>query len=105
MSLIKNSLGHSASLQSVSQSVGVAKKKKSVLPSPPFNLCRTETGTQQKPASKVRVTFYESSKPLVVTSPEPSDLDPFSPHDLIMASPITDPNMVAFDRQLRYVYI
>lgn len=62
---------------------------------------RTETGTHQKPASKVRVTFYESSKPLVVTSPEPSEFDQFYPQDLIMASPITDGHMPAFDRQLR----
>ncbi|XP_071527930.1 uncharacterized protein [Panulirus ornatus] len=60
----------------------------------------TETGTHQKPASKVRVTFYESSKPLVVTSPEPSEFDQFYPQDLIMASPITDGHMPAFDRQL-----
>lgn len=59
----------------------------------------TETGAQQKPASKVRVTFYESSRPLVVTSPEPSDLDLYSPQDLLMASPTTDA-MPAFDRQL-----
>ncbi|KAK8730663.1 hypothetical protein OTU49_007862 [Cherax quadricarinatus] len=60
----------------------------------------TETGTQQKPASKVRVTFYESSKPLVVTSPEPSEFDQYFPQDLIMASPITDAHTPAFDRQL-----
>ncbi|XP_045113035.1 uncharacterized protein LOC123505595 isoform X1 [Portunus trituberculatus] len=59
----------------------------------------TETGAQQKPASKVRVTFYESSRPLVVTSPEPSDLDLYSP-DLLMASPPADPAMPGFDRQL-----
>ncbi|XP_050699775.1 cell surface glycoprotein 1-like isoform X2 [Eriocheir sinensis] len=61
----------------------------------------TETGAQQKPASKVRVTFYESSKPLIVTSPEPSDLDQYSPQDLLMASPTAaDPHMPAFDRQI-----
>ncbi|KAK8379433.1 hypothetical protein O3P69_019381 [Scylla paramamosain] len=60
----------------------------------------TETGAQQKPASKVRVTFYESSRPLVVTSPEPSDLDLYSPQDLLMASPTADAHMPAFDRQL-----
>ncbi|XP_042231494.1 uncharacterized protein LOC121872638 isoform X2 [Homarus americanus] len=60
----------------------------------------TETGTQQKPASKVRVTFYESSKPLVVTSPEPSEFDQFYPQDLIMASPVTDAQLPGFDRQL-----
>lgn len=60
----------------------------------------TETGAQQKPASKVRVTFYESSRPLVVTSPEPSDLDLYSPQDLLMASPTADSTMPAFDRQL-----
>ncbi|KAG0721938.1 hypothetical protein GWK47_045428 [Chionoecetes opilio] len=61
----------------------------------------TETGAHQKPASKVRVTFYESSRPLIVTSPEPSDLDLYCPQDLLMASPITDAHMPAFDRQMR----
>ncbi|XP_071527932.1 uncharacterized protein [Panulirus ornatus] len=65
-----------------------------------LQMLTTETGTHQKPASKVRVTFYESSKPLVVTSPEPSEFDQFYPQDLIMASPITDGHMPAFDRQL-----
>ncbi|XP_069191178.1 muscle M-line assembly protein unc-89 isoform X3 [Procambarus clarkii] len=60
----------------------------------------TETGSLQKPASKVRVTFYESSKPLVVTSPEPSEFDQYFPQDLIMASPVTDGITPAFDRQL-----
>ncbi|XP_066990070.1 uncharacterized protein [Macrobrachium rosenbergii] len=62
----------------------------------------TETATQQKPASKVRVTFYESSKPLVVTSPEPSEFDQYSPQDFIMASPLSDGTHLppAFDRQL-----
>ncbi|KAG0721939.1 hypothetical protein GWK47_045428 [Chionoecetes opilio] len=60
----------------------------------------TETGAHQKPASKVRVTFYESSRPLIVTSPEPSDLDLYCPQDLLMASPITDAHMPAFDRQM-----
>ncbi|XP_066990081.1 uncharacterized protein [Macrobrachium rosenbergii] len=66
------------------------------------NLKRTETATQQKPASKVRVTFYESSKPLVVTSPEPSEFDQYSPQDFIMASPLSDGTHLppAFDRQL-----
>ncbi|XP_064091047.1 uncharacterized protein LOC135204797, partial [Macrobrachium nipponense] len=50
----------------------------------------TETATQQKPASKVRVTFYESSKPLVVTSPEPSEFEQYSPQDFIMTSPLSD---------------
>ncbi|XP_066990073.1 corneodesmosin isoform X3 [Macrobrachium rosenbergii] len=65
-------------------------------------LSRTETATQQKPASKVRVTFYESSKPLVVTSPEPSEFDQYSPQDFIMASPLSDGTHLppAFDRQL-----
>lgn len=62
---------------------------------------RTEIAAQQKPASKVRVTFYESSKPLVVTSPEPSDFDQYSPQDFLMASPLTDAHMPGFDRQLR----
>lgn len=60
----------------------------------------TEIAAQQKPASKVRVTFYESSKPLVVTSPEPSDFDQYSPQDFLMASPLTDAHMPGFDRQL-----
>ncbi|CAL4067559.1 unnamed protein product, partial [Meganyctiphanes norvegica] len=62
-----------------------------------------ETATVQKPASKVRVTFYESEKPLVVTSPEPSEIDSLtaSSHDLLMASPMTDATMPpGFDRQM-----
>ncbi|KAK2723173.1 hypothetical protein QYM36_001747, partial [Artemia franciscana] len=34
---------------------------------------RADANTSQRPASRVRVTFYESERPLTVSSPEPSE--------------------------------
>nr|CAD7429554.1 unnamed protein product [Timema monikensis] len=60
--------------------------------------------TQSEPSKRVRVTFFESSKPLAVTSPDPSDLLDLldAPVGSVMtsSSPVPD-SAPPYDRQAR----
>nr|CAD7442027.1 unnamed protein product [Timema bartmani] len=61
---------------------------------------------QSEPSKRVRVTFFESSKPLAVTSPDPSDLLDLldAPVGSVMtsSSPVPD-SAPPYDRQARFV--
>nr|CAD7455904.1 unnamed protein product [Timema tahoe] len=64
------------------------------------------TNPRSEPSKRVRVTFFESSKPLAVTSPDPSDLLDLldAPVGSVMtsSSPVPD-SAPPYDRQARFV--